>query len=168
MKEQKRRLNNEGFSLIELIVVIAIMAILVGAMAPRVTKYIESARRASDVQALGTVFTAVQTTSIEAETTDSIATPKDGTYVLGGSPQLGDAASFETAVKSLITGGNWPTMTSKALKNQSISVKIDGGAISVYVTAVSGVDVPGVTVSESGTTWTVPTAAGGAGGAGTN
>ncbi|HAL02696.1 MAG TPA: hypothetical protein DCP07_05005, partial [Lachnospiraceae bacterium] len=33
--------NNKGFSLVELIIVIAIMAILVGVMAPQLIKYIE-------------------------------------------------------------------------------------------------------------------------------
>ena len=53
--------DNKGFSLIELIVVIAIMAILVGALAPQLIKYIEKSRVAADQQALGAVYTAVQT-----------------------------------------------------------------------------------------------------------
>ena len=48
MEKKQRTLNNKGFSLIELIVVIAIMAILVGAMAPQVTKYIEKSRKSAD------------------------------------------------------------------------------------------------------------------------
>lgn len=53
--------DNKGFSLIELIVVIAIMAILVGAIAPQVIKYIESANEAQDQQTLASVYTAVTT-----------------------------------------------------------------------------------------------------------
>ena len=159
MKEQKRRLNNEGFSLIELIVVIAIMAILVGAMAPRVTKYIESAKRASDVQALGTVFTAVQTTLIEAETSDTITPATAGTYTLG-TDTLGGQSTFETATKSLLTGNAWPTMTSKALAGQSIKVTItDQSSVSVEVDAKStATDVSKVTVSETGSNWTAKSA----------
>ena len=37
--------NNNGFSLIELIVVVAIMAVLVGVLAPAYLRYIEKARR---------------------------------------------------------------------------------------------------------------------------
>ncbi|MBO6205612.1 MAG: prepilin-type N-terminal cleavage/methylation domain-containing protein, partial [Lachnospiraceae bacterium] len=36
--------NNKGFSLVELIIVIAIMAILVGVMAPQLIKYIEKSK----------------------------------------------------------------------------------------------------------------------------
>ena len=37
--------NQKGFSLIELIVVVAIMAVLVGVMAPAYLRYVEKARR---------------------------------------------------------------------------------------------------------------------------
>lgn len=40
-----KRKNNRGFSLIELIVVVAIMAVLVGVMAPTYLRYVEKARR---------------------------------------------------------------------------------------------------------------------------
>ena len=40
-----RRINNEGFSLVELIIVIAIMAILAAALAPQLIKYIDNSRR---------------------------------------------------------------------------------------------------------------------------
>lgn len=36
--------NNKGFSLVELVIVIAIMAILVGVIAPAIIKYIDKAR----------------------------------------------------------------------------------------------------------------------------
>ena len=47
--------KNKGFSLVELIIVIAIMAILVGVMAPQLIKYIEKANVASDKQIADTV-----------------------------------------------------------------------------------------------------------------
>ena len=42
MRKQK---NNKGFSLVELIVVVAIMAVLVGVLAPAYLRYVEKARR---------------------------------------------------------------------------------------------------------------------------
>lgn len=42
--------NNRGFSLVELIVVILIMAIIAVALAPQVVKWVENSRIASDMQ----------------------------------------------------------------------------------------------------------------------
>ena len=57
--------NNKGFSLVELIIVIAIMAILVGVMAPQLIKYIEKTNVSSDVQLCDTVREAVQTAMMD-------------------------------------------------------------------------------------------------------
>lgn len=51
--------ENKGFSLVELIIVIAIMAILVGVMAPQLIKYIEKTNVSADVQLCDSVKTAV-------------------------------------------------------------------------------------------------------------
>ncbi len=40
---------NKGFSLVELIIVIAIMAVLVGVLAPQFIKYVESSRQSTDI-----------------------------------------------------------------------------------------------------------------------
>lgn len=47
--------KNKGFSLVELIIVIAIMAILAAAIAPALIRYIDKSRRADDVTAAGTI-----------------------------------------------------------------------------------------------------------------
>ena len=46
----KRKADNKGFSLVELIIVIAIMAILVGVVGTQVIPYIEKSRKAKDTQ----------------------------------------------------------------------------------------------------------------------
>lgn len=59
--------NNKGFSLVELIIVIAIMAILVGVMAPQLIKYIEKSNVSADTQLAGTIQTAVTTAMMDPE-----------------------------------------------------------------------------------------------------
>jgi len=51
--------NNRGFSLVELIIVIAIMAILVGVMAPQLIKYIEKTNVSADLQLCDSVQEAI-------------------------------------------------------------------------------------------------------------
>ncbi len=50
--------KNKGFSLIELIIVIAIMGVLVGVIAPQLMKYMRKAKVAADRDALSEIFAA--------------------------------------------------------------------------------------------------------------
>lgn len=59
--------NNKGFSLVELIIVIAIMAIAVGLMAPQLIKYIEKTNVSSDIQLADTIRTGVSISIVDAE-----------------------------------------------------------------------------------------------------
>ena len=53
-----RLYEDEGFSLIELIIVVAIMAILLGVLAPQYVKYVEKARASADEDMADTFLTA--------------------------------------------------------------------------------------------------------------
>lgn len=64
-KEREKMKNNKGFSLVELIIVIAIMAILVGVMAPQLIKYIEKSNVSSDTQLCDSVRTAITTAMMD-------------------------------------------------------------------------------------------------------
>ena len=70
--------NNKGFSLVELIIVIAIMAILAGALAPALIKYIAKSRRSTDVSNAQTIATAV-TNALSVETAYDAAEAGDYT-----------------------------------------------------------------------------------------
>ena len=55
-----KKMNNKGFSLVELIVVIAIMAVLVGVLAPQFIKYVEKSRQSTDIQNVDSIRTVVE------------------------------------------------------------------------------------------------------------
>ena len=59
--EKQKRLGNKGFSLVELIVVIAIMAILISVLAPTLISKIEESRESTDIKALDEIRQAVVT-----------------------------------------------------------------------------------------------------------
>ncbi len=52
-------MKNKGFSLVELIIVIAIMAILVGVMAPQLLRYVEKTNISADTQLCDSVANAI-------------------------------------------------------------------------------------------------------------
>ena len=58
MKNVKK--NNKGFSLVELIVVVMIMAIIAVALAPQVMKWVNNSRQATDVQTIDALVSACQ------------------------------------------------------------------------------------------------------------
>lgn len=55
-----KKTNNKGFSLVELIIVVAIMAILIGVLAPQYIKYVERSRVAADENIADSLTAAVQ------------------------------------------------------------------------------------------------------------
>lgn len=66
--------EREGFSLVELIIVIAIMAILIGIIALAVLPYLERSRVSKDKQTVDTVYGAFQTALAEEEVVNEAKT----------------------------------------------------------------------------------------------
>ena len=143
MEKKQRKLNNEGFSLIELIVVIAIMAILVGALAPQLLKYIQRAREAQDVQAVGAIYTAVTTAYADPDVTSGKPTAAGTVTLTTTSPA---ALSFSAEVLSTL-GGAMPTYSSDEYNGKTPTINYLGNG---QFTVVLAGDNKTVTVSSSG------------------
>lgn len=67
MNKIRNRKNNKGFSLVELIIVIAIMAILAGILIPQFVKYISSSKVSGDIQQAENIYNAVAATYADSQ-----------------------------------------------------------------------------------------------------
>ncbi len=104
-----KKTNNKGFSLVELIIVIAIMAVLIGVLAPQFIKYVERSRNSTDRQNAGEFISAVQAWGAETEI------PTGETALTAGSGTI-TVSSTGTAV-----AGDIATALTSALKNAGLA-----------------------------------------------
>ena len=133
---EKRKTNNKGFSLVELIIVIAIMAILVGIVGTQVLPYLERSKESKDLQIVNSYSTAAMTsyTSNAGKLTATTGEIKVDVY----GTNTGDAATLAPMIKEL-TYTSLPKgkMTSKTGKNVSkITIVYDLDAKTITTTAV--------------------------------
>lgn len=105
-----KKTNNKGFSLVELIIVIAIMAILAGAIAPALIRYIDKSRKSNDVSACKAIKTAIETAMSNEEANSALTPNTDAPVVVSFKPKADlSTLSATTAVTGsadtiLITG----------------------------------------------------------------
>ena len=100
MKAKNEKKDNKGFSLVELIIVIAIMAILVGIVGTQVLPYIDKSRHAKDVQVLSGLCTDATAaySSAASELTESVYTITiDSTVSVSGGSDTAGATKLQNA-----------------------------------------------------------------------
>lgn len=147
MKNEKK-LNNKGFSLVELIIVIAIMAVLIAVLAPQYMRYVERGRAASDRDNVQAIVSALQ---VHAADTLATETLKSGTISLSNTAVTtitGAAGSANASYVEAINNAGLDTanpavanqVTLPRLTNTStfsavtITITVSGDTVSVVAT----------------------------------
>ena len=120
---RKERMNNKGFSLVELIIVIAIMAILAAALAPQLMKYIEKSRVSTDASTCSSIESCVNAALADEEAYKQVAAKatggtKDFQFLIKKGPKF-------TEIKSSGDSGSATTCSAFAdeLKDSLSSIK---------------------------------------------
>ena len=131
MKKMKK--NNKGFSLVELIIVIAIMAVLVGVLAPQFIKYVEQSRRGTDIQNAEQIRTAILADMADGRITASGTACSFENAANTYGPQTIGASTIAVAPK---VQGNLGTSHGTSFM---VNYNVGAGTCDVYVVAGSGV-----------------------------
>lgn len=154
MKKMSQK-NNKGFSLVELIVVVAIMAVLMGILVPTLVKNVEKSKKQKDASAIEEIRSTMVTTLADPTYSDIEATiVYDGTTIDVDTPKTitpvkpitdAEVKTFLTAVSADVK--DWK-FTSKAYKaDDQVTFVISGQMVTVYREAEDE-SVPGGATTE--------------------
>lgn len=106
------RKNNKGFSLVELIVVIAIMAVLVGVLAPQFIKYVESSRQSTDMQSVQQMKDAIEAEVADNENVSKVEIAISGTSATATIQDSGNNdVSTDAPTTAKLKSAGWGTVT---------------------------------------------------------
>ena len=135
-----KKMNNKGFSLIELIIVIAIMAVLVAIIAPNLTKYLGKSKSQTDKTNLDEIKKQFKN-AISDAATDEITDVK-GTYIVNK-----NQVSIKSGTTSGTGANKFLTVVSNALdQDTNTKSKVDSSKTKIEVD-VSGSDSAGYTIT---------------------
>lgn len=132
--EQKKKVNNKGFSLVELIVVVLIMAIIAVSLAPQVMKWVNNARLSTDRQTADSVvsiarlaltdFEAYGAVTGDGGSEYTISVDKSGCTIKKGGATPGSGDAFVEAFCSNVGVTTTTSIDSIALKSSGITVVV--------------------------------------------
>lgn len=137
--KENRKLDNKGFSLVELIIVIAIMAVLVGVLAPQYLKYVEKSRVATDKDNVVALVGALQVYAADPDATKAFAGDEVITITTSGTTLAGTATAYGLHAAGMVSSDTATSMTTKIGNKQTfdkveIKATLSGDAVTITTT----------------------------------
>lgn len=148
MKREQKSLTNKGFSLVELIIVVAIMAVLIGVLAPQYLRYVEKTRLQRDNTSISDFANVLKIASTEEKVNSSIATtPAEYTFDTttfivqdSANTALNDEVELTVNLDDIkLTSNTYTKQTSNLPK---ITVKVSSSTGIVTVECANWIDTP--------------------------
>ena len=116
--------KNKGFSLVELIVVVAIMAVLVGILAPAYLSYVEKTRRGADEDMAEEVRHSIEVATAEICVYDEVCNGATFSWTNGGGISASiSQANLKNSMDDVYSGKNFD-IKSKFYKGKTYTVTI--------------------------------------------
>lgn len=149
MKREQKSLTNKGFSLVELIIVVAIMAVLIGVLAPQYLRYVEKTRLQRDNTSMSDFANVAKIACTEEGVNTAIpaAGAKFQFDATTGVLQLSGESALDNEVKKTVDIAD-VKLTSNTYKgaDPTITVKVDSNGI-VSVECDKWINAPGETAT---------------------
>lgn len=119
-----KKMNNKGFSLVELIIVVAIMAVLIGVLAPQYLKYVEKSRESADLDSYETIVSAIEIYAADpAHVTWTDGTVKCTTSAVIEATGSAKDALVDAGIVDATSGKGTLKMKSKKYGTATVNVK---------------------------------------------
>lgn len=116
--------NNKGFSLVELIIVVAIMAVLIGVLAPQYIKYVEKSRATRDDDQADSLLTAVHVIVADEDYFSKISTNTNVEMSSQGVVIVPTDQALSDALDEYLNGWANLKVQSKTYDNKTYVVKL--------------------------------------------
>lgn len=124
-----KKMNNKGFSLVELIVVVLIMAIIAVALAPQVMKWVENSRKSTDIENYNALVEAANVASTNEKVIRDLGTGvtitmnATDTQISGGSGN-----TFKDALALTLPNWSATKITAGVWQNSSFTIFISNNS----------------------------------------
>ena len=119
---KKEKMNDKGFSLVELIIVIAIMAVLVVVLAPQYLKYVERSRNSTDITNATAIVTACQVWAADPNAGEENEAGEATVAFKGGDSFVITVANDKGSVGAGSSGTDGTKAVESALKEAAITL----------------------------------------------
>lgn len=134
MKKALKKLDNKGFTLVELIIVIAIIAVLAAVIAPQYVKYIDKSRQATDENTLNEVAHAMEVAAANNDVYTEITGGGVKISVATGSiTSTGTTATNMLAAVTEVVPAASVKFTSKAYTGKTVVISISADGVASYI-----------------------------------